>query len=948
MQSIPKNKSLNESLFVYNDEDHELKVIDSIESELRKCQRFDFSIAFITQEGVQSILQTLDNTRKTIRGRILTSDYLNFNEPKALRKLLEFENIEVRMFCADSEKIGFHTKGYTFYSEDETSIIIGSSNLTANALSKNKEWNVKITSKNESEFIDSVKKEFESMWSASESLTNEWIDTYELRFIQSKNTIKREIISRTELEIKVPNKMQEEALLNLERLRKQGVKKAILISATGTGKTYLSAFDVKQSGAKKLLFLVHREQILDAAMKTYADVFGPSIKIGKISGNEKDLDADFIFSTTQSMSKKNVLNHFNKDHFDYIVFDEAHHIVADTNSKIISFFEPKQFELGMTATPERPDGADIFEKFDNNIAYEIRLQNALKQDMLCPFHYYGISDITVNGNLLGDDEDIYSLTSDERVKHIMEKAKFYGYSGTRVKGLIFCRDISDGQKLSEKLNEKGLRTVFLQGMDSIAERENAVKRLEQDSEDNALDYILTVNIFNEGVDIKKVNQIIMLRPTQSSIVFIQQLGRGLRKADNIEEKEYLVVIDFIGEYKNNFLIPVALSGERILSKEALRKFLRVGTIPGCSTISFDTISESKIYDSINSTRDLFKLIKEKYRTLVKMLGYEPNLTQLFDMMDTSTYAIDPLEIVKKQGTLNEFKKNLGLQHYNFSENENLMLKFVSKQLMKGFRPQELMILKGILKEGTIDIEIISSNIAEEYGIHHGEISLDSAISVLTGNYSKKDNTGGPLIIKDGKKLTPSDEMTTYLKTDGFKESLEDCVSCGLKIFRKTYSNNRDSPFTLYERYGRFDVIRLLNFKEKIPAQNIGGYFANKDLHVCPIFVTYKKSSTISKSVQYEDKFIDYETFDWYTKNKRNLQSPDVKEILNPECTSYLFIQKGDDDTSDFYYIGKVKPIPETAKESTILDDEGKELSIVNIKLMIEQPVPDKLFTYITS
>lgn len=814
------------------------------------------------------------------------------------------------MFPIEKENIGFHTKGYIFNKKDERSLIIGSSNLTANALSKNKEWNIKFSSKSNPSVVHDAVTEFEKMWEQSAVLTSQWIDSYELRYIQSVNVRKRELFPASKnYGVKVPNAMQEEALLNLRRLRENGETKALLISATGTGKTLLSAFDVKASGAKKVLFLVHREQILDDAKNSYGEVFSSQIRMGKISGTCKDYDADFIFSTIQSMSQEQVRARFGRDYFDYVVFDEVHHSSPGETSqyrKLLEYFTPK-FKLGMTATPERTDGADIFKQFDFNIAYELRLKDAMKQEMLCPFHYYGISDILVDGKPIDDEEDFNSLVSEERVKHIMEKAEFYGYSGNRVKGLIFCRSIEEGRELSAKLNEKGWRTAFLCGETPQNERRDAVNRLEQKGSEGALDYIITRDIFNEGIDIRTVNQAIMLRPTESAIIFIQQLGRGLRKVASDGEKEYLVVIDFIGNYKNNFLIPIALSGNSALTREALRKFVRIGSIPGCSTISFDTITESKIYESINKTSDLLKLMKEKYRTLIKMLDYEPSLSQLFDLMKTSTAPIDPLEITKQYGTLNNFKSVLKLSSFDFDDGEEAMLKYTSRELMKGMRPQELKILKEVIEHGSVDLEDLKKDLDTEYSLNFEEVSWDSAIAVLDGSYSN-DDTGGAFIHREGKMICASDSLNEHLEAEGFRESMLDAVDCGLKIFKKRYSLSSDSVFQLYERYGRYDVIRMLNFTKKIVAQNIGGYFADKSLHVCPIFVTYQKSSDINASVKYDDRFLDYKTFNWMSKNKRNLESPDVLEILNPECRLYLFIQKGDDDSTDFYYMGRIRPI----------------------------------------
>lgn len=286
------------------------------------------------------------------------------------------------------------------------------------------------------------------------------------------------------------------------------------------------------------------------------------------------------------------LRQFMPDYFDYIIIDETHKAGAESYRKIINYFQPK-FMLGMTASPERTDGYDIFQLFDYNIAYEIRLQHAMEEDLLCPFHYFGVTELKIDGEIIGDSTEFRYLVSSERVNNIIEKAEFYGHSGDRVRGLIFCSTNKEAEELSNEFNSRGYKTIALSGANSQDEREAAIIKLEQDKLEGHLDYIFTVDIFNEGVDIPKVNQIIMLRPTQSAIIFLQQLGRGLRKA---EDKEYLVVIDFIGNYQKNFLIPIALSGDKTYNKDTLRRYLSEGNriIPGCSTIHFDEISRKRM------------------------------------------------------------------------------------------------------------------------------------------------------------------------------------------------------------------------------------------------------------------------------------------------------------------------------------------------------------------
>ena len=547
---IDSNLALVPKLII-NDYTKGEKVLTEIINGLNKCKEFFISVAFITYSGLLPLLETLEKLNKNgIKGKILTTNYLNFSEPKALKKLLSFSNIQVKMYSKEN----FHTKGYIFKNKNHYKVIVGSSNLTQTALTKNKEWNLKISSLKEGALTKEIISEFNNLWIDAQDLTLSWLEIYEDIYIKQREYTRKTKVPSIKQYKLIPNRMQVAAIESLNELRKKGKDKALLISSTGTGKTYLSAFELRKYNPKKALFIVHREQIARQALESYKDVFGDTKTMGILSGNSKDINREIIFSTIQTLSKDDILYNFKKDEFDYIVIDEVHKAGANSYQKVVNYFMPK-FLLGMTATPERNDDFDIFKMFDNNIAYEIRLQQALEEDLLCPFHYFGISDVTVDGTELNDNSDFRFLVAEERVNHIIDKINFYGYCGDRVKGLIFCSSKKEAKKLSNIFNNRGYKTVALTGEDSQEVREDAIKRLEQDEIDNSLDYIFTVDIFNEGVDIPSINQIVMLRPTQSAIIFVQQLGRGLRKS---KFKEYVVIIDFVGSYNNNFLIPIAL------------------------------------------------------------------------------------------------------------------------------------------------------------------------------------------------------------------------------------------------------------------------------------------------------------------------------------------------------------------------------------------------------
>lgn len=745
------------SEFVSNDPVYGKKVLSSIEDGLKTCDCFYISVAFITSSGIEPLLPVLkDLENRNIKGQILTTDYLTFSEPRALEKLAKFSNITLKMYVTKNpkkgEKTGFHTKGYIFRKDESYQIIIGSSNLTQSALTYNKEWNTKLDSSENEKFAKDVLHEFNILWNSENSkLYSEYKAIYELDYKivkeQEKAAVSSEILSLQTYDLK-PNRMQTEFIDSLKELIRNGQKRALLISATGTGKTYASAFAVRELKAKKALFVVHREQIAKQAMKSYDIVFNHTKKCALLSGNNKNTEnADFIFATMQTICKAEYLNLFSKDEFDVIVIDEAHHAGAGSYEKIMSYFEPKIIYLGMTASPERSDDIDIFKIFDHNIAYEIRLQQALEYDFLCPFHYFGVTDIVDVNNDELELRNFNLLCSEKRASYIMDQMEYYSYSGDKPRGLIFCSRKEIAKELSELFNRSGrFRTMVLTGEDSQSARDEAVARLESDkSNSNYVDYIFSVDIFNEGVDIPKVNQVVMLRPTQSPIVFVQQLGRGLRKYCS---KEFVVILDFIGNHQNNYMIPMALSGDRSYDKENLRRFVHEGEriIPGASTIHFDEISKDKIFKSIDTSNfSAVKLIKDNYFALKNKIGRIPKLIDFEKCGQMDVQCIFKSKFCSYYNFLDKYEKDF---KGTLNESERRHLDFVSRYFANGKRDSELLILKSILNGTYTDLLL---NLEKEKQIGLSSIQKKNLSNILTNNFitgTSKDSVEGIRFAKE--------------------------------------------------------------------------------------------------------------------------------------------------------------------------------------------------------
>lgn len=389
--------------FISNNHKQGKKVLSSIEDELMVCDRFRISVAFITMGGITPLLQTLKELEKRgVRGEILTTNYLDFNEPKALEKLNSLSNITLRMYDVEAAGEGFHTKGYIFKKDEIYRIIIGSSNMTRTALTTNREWNTRIVSTEKGEIAQNIVEEFNELWSSEYTFEyDEFYEIYKERYeiVKKQRQIARsEEIPSIEKYSLQPNSMQVSFIVNLRKIIEAGEERALLISATGTGKTYASAFAMRELGYKRVLFLVHRGQLARQTKKSYQKIFDKNISMGLVGAGYSDYDSDYVFAMIQTLSRDEHLYKYNPDDFDCIILDEAHHSSADTYQKVMNYFKPKLW-LGMTATPDKRDdnmaGHNIYEIFNYQIAYEIRLQQAMEEDLLCPFHYFGISDISL-------------------------------------------------------------------------------------------------------------------------------------------------------------------------------------------------------------------------------------------------------------------------------------------------------------------------------------------------------------------------------------------------------------------------------------------------------------------------------------------------------------------------------------------------------------------------
>ena len=939
---------------------HGRKVLTAIEREMKCCDDLFISVAFITMGGIAPLLGTLKDLEKQgTRGRILTTDYLMFSDPRALDKLASLSNLDLRVFKTGENNVGFHTKGYMFHNGDNLRIIVGSSNLTQDAITKNHEWNTRLVSSMDGAYAKDIEAEFNDLWNSSvcyEEYRNEYVALYQ----NSKK--EREEISRLTRSLDLgysqvlqPNSMQELFSLNIEEIIRAGGKRAMLISATGTGKTYASAFAIRKLFSenilkgKKALFLSHREQINRQALKSYKRIFGNNISMELLSGTNNDINkakgASFLFSTMNMMAKESVREQFSTHEYSVIILDECHRSGAESYQKIIGYFHPELL-LGMSASPERTDNFDVFQLFDHNIACEVRLQQALENDMLCPFHYFGITDLEIEGEDNNDLRKFRHLTSDKRVNYIIDRAEFYGFSGDRVKGLVFCSRKEEAKELSAKFNETGrYRTIMLSGDDSQQDREEAIERLVSDTRQDKLDYIFTVDIFNEGVDVPEINQVILLRPTESPIIFVQQLGRGLRKA---EGKEYVIVLDFIGNYQTNYMIPIALSGDRTGNKDNIRRSLMEGNniIKGASTIYFDEIARDRIYKSIDAA-DLnqIRLLKKEYLSLKYKLGRIPHLKEFDEMGE-----LDPLRLIDKKGSYQAFLRDYEQDFTEkWSDKQYQILEFISSKFASGMRIHELALLRILIDEPNL-ADLWETILSERYGLTLDERTRTSVASVLSGGFFRGEKFHVALALEKNGSFYLSDVFNVALKDEAFHEAIRELIDFGIYRHNRDYSHlYAGTQFNLYKKYTYSEVCWLLNWKKEEVSLNIGGYKYDSYSKSYPIFINYEKDEDITATTKYEDRFTDPSSLTAISKSRRTIDSDDVQNAIHSEERGILmplFVRKNKDDqtSKEFYFLGTIR---HNGLLNQFIMNGTDGVTAVEIGYKLDTPIENNLYEYIT-
>ncbi|VEH40374.1 ATP-dependent RNA helicase SrmB [Fusobacterium varium] len=587
----------------------------------------------------------------------------------------------------------------------------------------------------------------------------------------------------------------------------------------------------------------------------------------------------------------------------------------------------------MTATPERSDDFDIYRLFNHNIAYEIRLYDALRENLLCPFHYFGVSDITVDGECIDNKTSIKNLTLEQRIDHIIEKSRYYGYSGEKLHGLMFVSRVEEANILAEKFNERGIKSIALTGEHGDNTRENAIEKLEN----GEIEYIITVDIFNEGIDIPCVNQVILLRPTESSIVYIQQLGRGLRKNKN---KEFVVVLDFIGNYEKNFLIPTAISQNNSFDKDFMKKFILNGTnmIPGESSISFEEIVKERIFENINKTNfSTKKNIEHDFNLLEKQLGRTPMLNDFF-----TRNMIEPSVILKFRKDYDSVLKALrpNTEFGILSEIEKNFLTFLSSFFTPAKRIHEMVILQESIKSAKISLKEVEDILEKKYKIKQQKENIENAVKHLSKEIFTSLSTMKefePILEKvNGEYKVSKDFKNGYENNKYFRELVEDLIKYNLGYVEKNYKQSGKESIQKYKQYTKQEGFWQLNLDFNNGYQ-VSGYTVFEEEKKVIMFVTMEDSSI------FDNKFLDQQRFPWFSKNNRCLSRNNrltaEGKIAENYYTLEIFVKKSSGES--FYYLGQAEKV---LKAKECFTEKG--IPRVEYELKLKNEVPEDLFDYL--
>ena len=931
-----------------------------LKQELLNCKKFYFIVSFIKYSGIQLLISTLDELEKQgIQGEIITSVYLNITDSKALRKLLSYKNIKVKIYNNSSES--FHTKAYLFEKEKYHSVIIGSSNISQSALYSAEEWNVKLTDSSFFNIYEKSLNQFEKLWHSNEAieLTEDFIDEYE-KYKKSVNVQNTFDYRKTKIEQEnefVPNSMQKRVLQKLRETRINGNKKGLVISATGTGKTYLAAMDIKQffeinsntenklfeindkkskTSNIKFLFIAHREELLENAINVFSRILKiDKNEFGRIYGGLKEINKSMIFASIQSL--RNCYNEFKHNFFDYIIVDEFHHSMSDSYLKTLSYFNPK-FLLGLTATPKRMDGKDILSLCDYNVVDEIGIKEALEEDLIVPFHYFGVNDYTtINYDNIPYKNGKYNekillenLLLNTRTDYIVEKINKFGFDGDELSAVAFCQNIEHAFFMKEEFSKKGYKSAVITANTSSNERSEILEKFKN----KKIEILCVVDILNEGIDIPTINLLLFLRPTMSSTIFIQQIGRGLRKAKN---KDFVTIIDFIGNHKKDYLLINYFSSEvdnkdtLFTKKEKIINEIKnqFSNIPKSCYVELDRICQNRIIEKIEKINFSSKnILKEMYLDYKAEIGkFEDEFLRIRDF-DTNIELFQ--ELCLKMHSF--YNAQLQFEDSKIFKNENekkplntaetQFLEYLEKKITL-VEPFTFLIIDYLAtgKEYINNSDLLNKykeffdikrNFEKYYLLNRifEELTEDEILekNLYGYKFSKKYKN-----LFSNKKLNEKNNMKSQQKENklNFINRLKQLIHLGLNEFKRNDLDEFNENILIsYKEYKRVELQILLD--SKVPKGSWRAGYANTDKDIC-LFATIDKTHIFQENLKYDNSLFADDIIQWISQPKTSHNSSVGQMFIHHKEKGFkvhIFIRKyafmNGNKTNPFIYLGNAQ------------------------------------------
>ncbi|MFA9397634.1 MAG: DUF3427 domain-containing protein [Clostridiaceae bacterium] len=889
-------------------------VFSELNKEIRSADRVDLLVSFIKFSGLRLLMDSLKEHTKTKKLRIITTSYMAASDYNAIKMLAELPNTEVKI-SYDNERTRLHAKAYYFHRETGFSTAyIGSSNMSKAALTEGTEWNMKISEYTSREVIEKYKATFETYWNLNE------FKNFDINNIEHIKKLKKSL-SQAENKEKfrvffdiMPYAYQQEILDKLEVERTVfNSYKNLIVAATGTGKTVVSAFDFKRyykgNTNCRLLFLAHRKEILEQSIDTFRIILKDQNFGDLWVGEHSPIEINSLFTSIQTLNAGEKYKNFSEDHFDFIILDETHHGAADSYSRLLNYFKPKIL-LGLTATPERMDGEDIMGYFNNRVAYEIRLQEAIDRNLLCPFHYFGVTDNVSLENVKWargsyENSELANLYTGNNVRADLILQSMYKYINEidQVKGLGFCVSREHARFMKDYFISNDIPAINLDSNSSIEERNSAKSKLVK----GEIKFIFVVDLYNEGVDIPDVNTVLFLRPTESATVFIQQLGRGLRIS---EGKDVLTVLDFVGQANKQFDFRTKFRSIIGKTNDAVEKEIDNGfpTLPKGCFVQLERKAQEYILQNLKNTY----ANKNNLRKMIRNYSFETNkplnlsnflnhygLESFNIYKSCSFYELCYLEKVKDSYEVND-KKDLNtalrkVMNINSIKFIDFILKYLKKAeySLQGLKEEENLML--LMFHYTVwNYSPEGELVYYLYKLRYDNKSVFcEIIEILEYNKSKVD-------------------------------FIEEDIDLGYVFPLKLYSNY--STDQILAAFGEHTVYKKKSFREGVL------YIKKKDTDI--FFITLNKSEKhFSITTQYNDYAINERFFHWQSQSRTSDISPTGQRYINQRKNKnkiLLFVREFRSEngiTSPFYFLGK---------GSYVSHNGSKPISIT---FEMERPIP---------